>query len=153
MGFVSGCEFPEGLWYQVEQDVWVQPGPDGTVRIGMTDPAQTRAGKVLHVHVREGKRVAAGKSLATVESGKWVGPVPTPFPALVVASNPRLADDPAVINQDPYGEGWLAVLQPEVGPDTWAAWGLVEGPSVSEQYRPKLEAAGIACIRCQDTAP
>jgi len=150
VNLVRGCELPDHLWYQVDQDVWVDLQPDGTVRLGMTDPAQTRAGKILHVQVRARRRVDAGRNVATVESGKWVGPVPAPFPGLILGGNPRLADDPALINRDPYGEGWLAEMQPDEGPEAWPRWGLVPGHQATEPYRLKLEAAGLLCVRCQD---
>ncbi|MCL6563045.1 MAG: glycine cleavage system protein H [Firmicutes bacterium] len=150
MAQILACEFPDHLFYQVDYDVWLEPQADGTVRVGMTDPAQTRAGRILHVRVREGRRVAEGKSLATVESGKWVGPMPSPLPGRVVAKNPRLEEDPSLINRDPYGAGWVVGLQPDVEPDAWSRYGVVPAALALEPFRRRLEEAGISCLRCLD---
>ena len=137
----------------MDQDVWIRVLPDGVVRMGMTDPAQTRAGKILHVRVRTGKRLLPGQSLATVESGKWVGPVPTPLAGVVGAGNPRIADDPGLINRDPYGLGWVAEFRPEAAIDAWSAAGLMYGPEALDAYHEKLQAENLSCVRCADPAP
>jgi glycine cleavage system H protein len=152
MAFVFACEIPDNLWFHVEQDVWLGPEPGGTVRIGMTDPAQTRAGRLLHVRVRTGKRVEAGKSLATVESGKWVGPVPAPLAGVVVEANPLVEQDPSVINRDPYGEGWLLRFRPEADPSLWPRFGLRFGAEAVAPYRERLAAENLTCLRCADPA-
>ncbi|CAB1128680.1 Glycine cleavage system H protein 3 [Candidatus Hydrogenisulfobacillus filiaventi] len=151
MARVNACEFPEHLWFNVEEDTWVEPLPDGTVRVGMTDPAQTRAGRLLTIGVRVGKHVARGRNLATVESGKWVGPVPSPLPGTILAANPQVLADPNLINRDPYREGWLVVLRPDAEATEWRALGLVPGPEAVEPYRVKLEAARLLCLRCVQT--
>lgn len=148
MAFVRACEIPDHLWFQVDLDVWLRPQADGTVLMGMTDPAQTRAGRILHVRVRAGKHVETGKSVATVESGKWVGPVPSPLPATVLEGNPEVAEDPNLINQDPYERGWLARLRPDDPAPHWRQWGLLEGPEAALAYKPKLDLEGLHCLRC-----
>lgn len=149
MGFVRACEIPDHLWFHVEQDVWLKPLPDGTVLLGMTDPAQTRAGRILHVRVRAGKHVEPGKSIATVESGKWVGPVPSPLPATVIEGNAAVAQDPNLINRDPYEEGWLARVRPDTGPENWARFGIVEASLAQQAYQTKLDEEGLTCLRCE----
>jgi glycine cleavage system H protein len=150
MAVVFGCELPEDLWFHVERDVWMALLDDGTVRIGMTDPAQTRAGKILTVRVRVGRHVDAAKSLATVESGKWVGPVPAPIPGTVTEANPAVAADPSLINRDPYGAGWLLRLSPDVPPDRWESFGILRGKAAWAAYRAKLKADSLSCTRCAD---
>jgi glycine cleavage system H protein len=147
VAFVFACELPDGLWYDVARDVWVQDLGNGHVHLGMTDPAQTRAGRILYVRARTGKRVAVGKSVATIESAKWVGPVPSPLDGEVVAHNPRVVENPNVINQDPYG-AWLV----ELAPTTLALEesGLLRGESAVAAYREKLHAEGLTCLRCAD---
>jgi glycine cleavage system H protein len=153
MAFVFACELPEDRWYLVDQDVWLHVQDDGTVRVGMTDPAQTRAGKVLHLRVRTGKHVRAGQNLATVESGKWVGPVPAPLAGVVGEGNPAVLADPSIINRDPYGEGWILEFRPEEPVDRWGELGLAYGIAAEEPYRAKLSAEGLTCVRCADPAP
>jgi glycine cleavage system H protein len=79
MSVYRGCDIPPDLLYDVDRDVWVRPMPDGTITLGMTDAAQTRSGKVLHIHFKKpGRHLDAGQSTATIESAKWAGPFPTP---------------------------------------------------------------------------
>lgn len=150
MAFVFACEFPDDLWFHVEQDVWLDLLPDGTARVGMTDPAVTRAGKILHVRIRAGREVEAGRSVASVESGKWVGPVPSPLPGHVLEANPAVLDDPSLINRDPYGAGWLATMRPAVGPEEFGRLGLLRGADALAPYTEKLRTEGLHCIRCAD---
>ncbi|PSR35134.1 MAG: glycine cleavage system protein H [Sulfobacillus thermosulfidooxidans] len=145
MAQVFACEFPDVYWFDVERDVWVMPQPSGQLRMGMTDPAQTRAGKVLHVRAKTGKTVVEGQNLATIESAKWVGPFPAPCEGLVVAVNPIVMTDPNEINRDPYGQGWIVELQPSS--DVWSST-LMTGPKAIDAYREKLRAEGLTCMRC-----
>jgi glycine cleavage system H protein len=145
-----GCLIPLDLWYDVPRDVWLRPEDDGTVSLGMTDVAQTRAGKVLHILFKKvGRRIEAGQSAATIESAKWAGPFPSPVAGTVVATNAdAFAADILVANRDPYELGWLVRLEP----DGWdpAAAGLVTGSTAVEHYEQRIEALGVSCIRCAD---
>ena len=83
-----GCLIPPDLLYDVPRDVWIRPEADGTIILGMTDVAQTRSGKVLHILFKKvGRRIEAGQSAATIESAKWAGPFPTPVAGTVTATN------------------------------------------------------------------
>ncbi len=74
---ISGCDIPEDLHYDIERDIWARYEPSGEVTLGMTDPAQTRCGKVVSIRFKKvGRHVARGQSLVTIESAKWVGPFP-----------------------------------------------------------------------------
>lgn len=153
MAFVFACELPDHLWFQVDQDVWIQPDPAGGIRMGMTDPAQTRAGKLLYLRVRSKKRVGAGQNVATVESGKWVGPVPAPLAGVVGEANPAVLADPSLVNRDPYGEGWLLTFHPDAPEAEWEVLGLRRGAAAVDPYRAKLQAEGLTCVRCADPPP
>lgn len=146
MSQVFACEFPDDLWFDVKRDVWIMRLPCGTLRLGMTDPAQTRAGKILHVRARGGKIVTAGKNVATIESAKWVGPFPAPVDGKVSRVNERVLADPNTINRDPYGEGWIAEIDPVS--DRWPQDEFIPGSDVAPIYRIKLEEEGITCMRC-----
>jgi glycine cleavage system H protein len=104
-------EFPEGLYYSRDH-LWAKR-EDGTVRVGATDMAQQAAGSLLFVRVMpKGRQVESGKPLGTVETGKWVGPLKSSLSGTIVEVNEALKTQPKLLNQDPYGNGWLAVLQP-----------------------------------------
>ena len=145
-----GCELPEGLWYDVDQDVWARPEADGTVTLGMTDPAQTRCGRVVSIRFKAvGRRVARGQSLATIESAKWVGPFPAVLSGVVAATNEAtFRDDVLAANREPYGRGGLVRLRPEA----WAAESgtLVAGALALDRYRQRIDAHGIDCMRCAE---
>ncbi len=79
----------------------------------MTDVAQHMAKTIVAVTPKApGKTVQKGRNIATVESGKWVGPVPAPVSGEIVAVNDALAATPSLVNSDPYGAGWVARLRP-----------------------------------------
>jgi glycine cleavage system H protein len=140
---VRGCEIPEDLFYWVEKHVWVRPEGDQLV-IGVTDTAQHLASRVVAVTAkRAGRSLERGQSVATLESGKWVGPVPAPVDGEIAEVNPLLSSDPTLVNSDPYGAGWVVKLTPT---DWEGQRGeLVTGPDGVEAYRAFLEAEGISC--------
>ena len=143
MAVVKECNLPDDLYYLVERHVWARPEGD-TVIIGMTDVAQNLAKTIISVTLKAaGKAVKKGRNVATVESGKWVGPVPAPVAGEIVEVNQALVSQPSLINADPYGEGWVARLRPTDW-DTDAA-DLVSGDEGLEAYRSFLDAEGISC--------
>ncbi|MFP3913682.1 MAG: glycine cleavage system protein GcvH [Actinomycetota bacterium] len=108
---------PEELRYTEEHE-WVEVRDDGTVRVGITDYAQDQLGDVVFVELPEvGREYEAGAMLAEVESTKSVAEVYAPLAGTVTAVNEALIDTPELVNQDPYGEGWFATLQPGSEPD------------------------------------
>ncbi len=143
MPTVKGCNLPDDLLYDVENQIWFKEVGDGTVKLGMTAVATAMAGKlVAYTPKAVGKDVKAGKSCATVESGKWVGPAKTAAAGTVMAVNDALSANPSLANADPYGEGWLLVLKPE----EWDAvkGTLVPGTQVAGPYEAKMNADGFA---------
>src|SRR3990170_1980923 len=104
-------EFPEGFYYSSDH-LWVKK-EDGNVRVGVTDMAQQAAGSILFVRLMpKGRQVESGKPLGTMETGKWVGPLKCPLSGTIVETNETLKTQPKLLNEAPYGKGWLALLQP-----------------------------------------
>jgi glycine cleavage system H protein len=138
------CHLPEDLYYWPEKHVWARLEQDGAVTIGITDAAQNLAGKIVVANIRSpGKTLARGKSAGTLESGKWVGPVPTPVAGEVLEVNEAVRQPPGLINSDPYGAGWVVRLRP----DDWSgdAALLVTGADGVEAYRAAIVREGIEC--------
>ena len=105
-------DVPEDRRY-TDQHEWVL-ATDGGFRVGITDFAQDALGDVVFVDIPEDEgEVTAGDMLAEVESTKSVGEVYAPFAGTIVATNGRLADEPELVNSDPYGDGWFVELQAE----------------------------------------
>ena len=87
---------------------------DGKVRIGITDYAQDALGDVVFVQVPDtGISVKAGESFSEVESTKSVSDIYAPISGTVVEVNADLADAPERINEDPYGDGWICIIEPD----------------------------------------
>ena len=99
---------PEELRYSSEHE-WARRLDDGSrVRIGITDFAQDALGDVVYVDLPAvGTRVEASEAVGELESTKSVSEMYAPIGGMVVAVNEALADNPQLLNDDPYGEGWL----------------------------------------------
>ena len=93
---------------------WARLESDGTVTVGISDHAQQALGDLVFVEVPDaGRRVSAGESCAVVESVKAASDVYSPVSGEVVAGNAELGSQPELINQDPYGTGWIMRIRPE----------------------------------------
>ena len=147
MADVRGCNLPEDLYYLIDKHVWAKPMEDGIIRVGMTAVAAKLSGeKLAAVTIKTravGQEVAQGKSVATVESSKFVGPVPAPVTGVLARGNDKLASDPNLVTRDPYGEGWIA----EMKPSNWDGEksNLATGAEGLAAYQKKLEAEDISC--------
>lgn len=150
MTIYYGCDIPDDVWFDFERDLWVRFESDGTATLGMTDTAQTRGGKLVNITFKKpGKIIAQGKSAATIESAKWVGPFPMPFGGEVVAVNEEtFKRDILIANRDPYGAGWLVRVRPT---DLDAERGhLIRGAEAIEKYKQRIVEFGLKCYRCVD---
>ncbi len=143
MANVRGCNLPDDLLYDVSNHIWFKETGDGNVRVGMTAVATAMAGRlVAYTPKSVGKSVKAGKSCATIESGKWVGPAKVAAAGEIVEINDALTANPSLANDDPYDKGWLIVLKPE---DWESVKGtLTPGGSVTGPYEEKMAADGFA---------
>lgn len=141
MANVRGCDLPDDLLYDVENHTWFTEVGDGTVKMGMTTIATALAGELVAFTPKKvGRKVRAGKSCATVESGKWVGPAKSLAGGEVIAINADLAEQPSMANDDPY-TNWMVVLQP----DDWDSvkGDLILGSDVAGPYEAKMDADGF----------
>ena len=103
---------PANLKY-LESHEWARAEADGTVTVGISDHAQNALGDLVFVEVPEvGAVLTKGAAAAVVESVKAASDVYTPVSGEVVATNDALKGSPELVNQDPYGEGWLFKIKP-----------------------------------------
>lgn len=109
---------PAELSYTSEHE-WVSAlTAEGTVRVGITDHAQDALGDVVYVDLPSvGDSVAAEDSFGEIESTKSVSDLFAPIAGEIVAVNEALEDDPALVNSDSYGEGWIIEIRPENADD------------------------------------
>ncbi|HZU74832.1 MAG TPA: glycine cleavage system protein GcvH [Acidimicrobiales bacterium] len=107
---------PDDLRYTSDHE-WARV-EGGRVRIGITDYAQDALGDVVFVQVPAvGTEVEAGATFSEVESTKSVSDIYAPVSGVVVEVNTELADAPERLNSDPYGEGWICVIEPRADSD------------------------------------
>jgi len=103
---------PEELAYTPEHEYVARTGDPAVVRVGITDYAQGELGDVVFVNLpKPGQRLEAHESFGTIEAVKAVSELYSPVPGEVVEVNRALDGDPAVVNRDPYGEGWMVTLR------------------------------------------
>lgn len=142
MGAVRGCNIPEDLSYNVDNNVWARREADGTVTVGLTSYACSLAGEIVaYTPKKVGKEIAQDKSCATVESGKWVGPVKTPITGEITKINDAVSAKPGLINKDPYGEGWVVKMKPT----NWdgESGSLKTGADALKAFEAKMQAEGF----------
>lgn len=122
-------EYPEDLRYSTEHE-WARQEDRNRVRVGISDFAQDALGDVVYADIPEiGAEVQAGEPFGEVESTKSVSDVYAPVSGTIVERNGALADTPELINQDPYGEGWMVVIE---AADLSPLEGLMEAPAYQQ---------------------
>ena len=109
---VGDYELPDELYYH-EKHTWAKV-EDGKVRVGIDAIGLALAGKIVFVRMKKvGKEIPAGKSLGTAEAGKGVIPITAPVSGIIEELNPEVDKrNTKLLNDDPYGAGWLAILKP-----------------------------------------
>ncbi|RJS90894.1 glycine cleavage system protein GcvH [Candidatus Bathyarchaeota archaeon] len=108
---VDDYEVPEGLYYSKEW-TWVKL-EDGKARIGITDYAQKQLKEIVFAELPNvGDEVTKGEPFGTVESVKSVSDLVAPLSGEIVEVNEEVVNNPQIINEDPYGKGWLIVVSP-----------------------------------------
>ncbi len=129
----------DDLLYDVENNIWYRENEDGTVTVGMSAVAAAMAGQLVAVTFKKvGRTVKPGRSCATVESGKWVGPAKLLSGGEIIEVNEDVSARPAIGNEDPYGQGWFVRVRPENWSDSKAQ--LTAGEAIGPAYEAKMEA-------------
>lgn len=108
---VEGYEVLEGLYYSKEW-MWIKI-ENGKARIGITDYAQKQMREIVFAELpSSGTQVKRGEPFGTLESVKAVSDLISPLTGRVIEVNDRAGSNPEIINEDPYGEGWLIIIEP-----------------------------------------
>ncbi len=119
-----------------DADVWARRAGE-RVRIGLTDYLQQKSGDVAFVNLKPaGTVLAANEELAALETIKVDLVIPAPLAGRIVTLNAALAEHPELVNSDPYGEGWLAEIEPEAPADFES---LPDAPSYLPQMHARAE--------------
>jgi glycine cleavage system H protein len=118
---------PDDLKYTKEHE-WAR-GEGDLVRVGITDYAQDQLGDIVYVDLpASGTTVGSGQPFGEVESTKSVSDIYSPISGEIVERNAALEDSPELVNQDPYGEGWMVTIRP-------ANPGELDGLMSADEYR------------------
>jgi len=146
---IKGCIVLKDLYYNVENNTWVRVIDDKTVVVGMTDIAQNLAGPILLAKTKSvGTARRLGKPIATVESGKYVGPVKSPVAGEITKINENLAGDAQLVNRSPYKDGWFVEMISENLEEELKA--MVTGDDAVTAYKEKIERDNIeACTHLE----
>ena len=110
---IDHCVFPDDLLYDLENNTWLRVEENGEVTVGFTSVLPAIAGKLTLARLKSAEvAIQRGQSLGTLESLKFVGPVPSPVSGILLKTNGLIVDRPRIINDSPYQEGWIASLKP-----------------------------------------
>lgn len=124
---------PDDLRYTAEHE-YVKKGADGVITIGITDYAQGELGDVVFVNLpKAGDHFSAHQAFGTIEAVKAVSDLYSPVAGTVTEVNPALDSDPAVVNRNPFGDGWMIRLKMDNPAD-------LDALLTSEQYRAQIGA-------------
>jgi len=111
---ILGFDYPDDCYFDLENDMWCRDVGDGRMQVGVSAFGVQISGN--YFYMCRPKPVATlveqGKTMGVVELSKTVVTIRTPVSGTVVETNPALEDTPELINQDPYGAGWICVIQP-----------------------------------------
>ena len=110
---VDHCIFPDELLYDLENNTWLRIDGEKKVSVGVTSLLYAIAGKLIQAKLKtDGVEIEKGQSLGTLESERFVGPIPSPVSGILVETNPLVQARPRTINDSPYEDGWVAKLNP-----------------------------------------
>ncbi len=128
-------DFPADLHYLIEHQVWARPHGDGSASVGITALGIRLSGEIYMCRPKGvGSVVEQGRAIGVVELAKSIISVKSPVTGTVLATNPRLGDDPGLVHRDPYGDGWLARvgLQDFAADQALLLHGAAVGPAMAQ---------------------
>jgi len=142
---VDHCEFPDELYYDVGNDVWIRPAPDGTGTMGITTVLSFLAGKFTSIKLKtQLSNVSQNQAIATVESGRYFGPVRSPVSGQIAKFNVTLQVDPSPANSSSYESGWIAQFESFNAQDLA---GLKKGRKAAEAIGSRIRELKVRCFK------
>lgn len=111
---IDHCSFPEDVLYDPDNFVWAKFEGERLVRVGITSVLSSLAGRLINVSLKKiNLNIAMGRSLGTIESGRYFGVVRSPVTGSIVEINNAVVNNPKIINEFPYTDGWISVIKNE----------------------------------------
>ncbi len=130
--------FPKELFYS-EAGIWVRREGGNQLRLGLSDFSQQRNGDIAFANLTEiGTELGIDDEIATIETVKVNVGLPSPVKGKVIEINPGLQDSPEWINQDPYGKGWMLLIEP--AESSWPVAGTLDAGAYRDLARQQAEA-------------
>jgi glycine cleavage system H protein len=129
------CDFPDDFYFDVENDVWLKITSLNQARVGITSVLSFLAGHIQNIKLKVEDGVDRGRSIATIESGKYFG---------AIRFNRRVEIEPRILNDDPYGEGWVADLD---GIDQVEVERLLKGKPAAERLEDRIRELRVKCFK------
>ena len=109
---VQFCEFPDELYYDIQNDVWLRPLSDNVAVIGVTSVLSNLAGRLKEIHFKQDiSEVRPGQLIATAESPRFFGPIRSPLAGTIIELNFEVEQNPRLVNDFPYSKGWIAKIK------------------------------------------
>lgn len=142
---IQECEFPEDVWYDADGFVWLRREPSGDVVLGITSIQAALAGRLTKIQPRAvGTEYARGRSLGTIEGGRYFGAVRTPVRGMLLQVNEAVLSTPKVLSERPYAEGWFAHLRPTAWEEDVAS--LVPADRARDLLASQIAALHVHCF-------
>ncbi|KPJ60219.1 MAG: hypothetical protein AMJ46_07845 [Latescibacteria bacterium DG_63] len=139
MADILGYNMPDELYYHADH-AWARKNDDGTVTVGINEFYFKLAGDTTYVDLPdEGDDVEQGETCGKVQSSKWVGKLVAPLSGEIAEINEALEDNPLLLNQDPYGKGWVMKLEPSALDDELGI--LFHGGTIEPWLKGEIEKA------------
>ena len=111
---IDHCSFPEDALYDPDNFVWAKVESDKLVRVGINSIFSSLAGRLIRVSLKEiNINITKGRSLGTIESGRYFGVVRSPVTGSIVEINDAVVSNPKLVNDSPYTDGWVSVIMNE----------------------------------------
>src|SRR5215467_2784870 len=111
---IDHCSFPEDVLYDPDNFVWAKFEGERLVRVGITSVLSSLAGRLINVSLKKiNLNIAMGRSLGTIESGRYFGVVRSPVTGSIFEINNAVVNNPKIINEFPYTDGWISVIKNE----------------------------------------
>lgn len=112
MTVVENYRFPDDLYYHAEEHLWLRQGAEG-ITVGVDALAQDALGTIVHLAIHQpGQPVSRGDQIGSLEAEKMVSPLIAPVSGTLTSVNDAAMETPQLVSDDPYGTGWLVVIEP-----------------------------------------
>src|ERR671933_970985 len=143
---IDHCEFPDQLMYDVDNFVWANDRDgNGSMFVGITSVLTFLAGKICTIKIKNpGTEIKRGKSIGTLESNKYFGVVRSPISGTIIEINYSIVNNPKIVNDYPYTEGWFARIRPNNLPGEIKALETIE--NCHAKIKPIIQQLHVRCF-------